>query len=110
VVLVPSKLAVYYKHVEAHPEVKNYEELMEWGEYERRMNQMVRLYFQDHGISFVDVLEPMQEAAARDRIYPGNADTHPNKNGYRIIAGVIAAYLDGGQHPGIEEEESGLER
>jgi len=105
VVLIPSKPAVYYKYIEANPEVRYYEALMRWGEYERRMNKLVRLYFQEHGISYIDALGPMQEATRQEQIYPGNADTHPNQNGYRVIAGVIAASLDRRQQPGIKEEE-----
>jgi hypothetical protein len=39
------------------------------------------------------VLKPLRSAVGKQTIYPTNQDSHPNKNGYEIIARTVAANL-----------------
>ncbi|HDL64908.1 MAG TPA: hypothetical protein ENH12_05920 [Proteobacteria bacterium] len=105
VVLIPSKIAVYSEYIKDGPDERYHQELIESVEYERLINEWVQSYFQKHNISYLDTLGPLRGATHREQVYPGNADTHPNHHGYKIIAEVIARYLDHPHPPGIEEEE-----
>ena len=56
--------------------------------------KLAQRYFGDHGIPYVEVLEPLRNAAGTEQVYPNNFGGHSNKNGYQIIAESINKYLE----------------
>lgn len=94
VVIIPTKETVYSDLISQSGELANSYELTKLIQSEEVVNKVVRTYFTDHGIPFVDVLEPMKEAAKTEQIYPNNFGGHSNKNGYRVIAESISRYLE----------------
>jgi hypothetical protein len=64
---------------------------------ERQVNEIAKSYFEEHNISYLDVLEPLRRAVPYEQIYPNNYNGHSNKNGYRIIAETIYQNLNGKQ-------------
>lgn len=93
VVIIPTKESVFSEFILTSDELSNSEKLKRLIENEDVVNKVVKAYFKDHGIAYVDVLEKLREAAGREQIYPNNFGGHSNKNGYRIIANSINQYL-----------------
>jgi hypothetical protein len=93
VVIIPTKESVFSEFIITSDELSNSDKLKRLIENEDVINKVVKAYFKDHGIAYVDVLEKLREAAGREQIYPNNFGGHSNKNGYRIIANSINQYL-----------------
>ena len=93
VVIIPTKETVYSDLISKSGKLANSYELTKLIQSEEVANKVVQAYFTDHGIPFIDVLEPMKEAAKTKEIYPNNFGGHSNNNGYRIIAESINRYL-----------------
>jgi len=93
VVIIPTKESVYSDLISKSGELANSYELTKLIQNEVIVNKAVQTYFTDHGIPFIDLIEPMREAANTEQIYPNNFGGHSNKNGYRIIAESVNKYL-----------------
>ena len=94
VVIIPTKESVYSDLISKSEELSGSYELTKLIQNEEVANKLVQAYFADHGIPFIDVLEPMRDAAKTQQIYPNNFGGHSNNNGYRIIAESISRYLE----------------
>jgi len=94
VVIIPTKESVFSEFILKSDELANSIKLKRLIQNEDVVNKLVKTYFKDHGIPYVDVLEPLRNAAGSEQIYPNNFGGHTNKNGYRIIAESINQYLE----------------
>jgi hypothetical protein len=92
VAMIPTKESVYAGYLENDPAVEN-TAIKSLLTNERRVTAIVKAFFEDHGIPYVNLLPQLQEQVSRFQLYPGNFDGHPNKNGYRVIAENVERYL-----------------
>jgi len=90
VLLIPTKEFVFSEQAEGvtsqnyHALVRN--ELQFW--------QETKFFLEDHSILYIDALLPLQaELETGFPPYRITSDGHPNKHGYRAIAGAINSYL-----------------
>lgn len=89
IVLIPTKEMIYAPYLNelntAH---------MTLVAQETHIRSEMTAFFDENEIAYVDILPAMQNAVEEDiAIYPQTFDGHPNDNGYRIIAQVIADYI-----------------
>ncbi|MEE3326278.1 MAG: SGNH/GDSL hydrolase family protein [Myxococcota bacterium] len=88
VVLIPTKVSVLMrKSDEVPPGCRS--ALEKVLEYEEEIGVRVRRFLQEQGIAFVDTLEPLRDRALEEAVYLRSADTHPNGEGYEVIAEEI---------------------
>jgi hypothetical protein len=95
VVIIPSKESVFADYIEGNKALPASDKIDYLIENERQADAVVKSYFDEHGIRYVDALPPLSRSAGREQLYPNNFGGHENKNGYRIIAESIKEYLDG---------------
>src|SRR5574341_872381 len=93
VLLIPTKESVFSEFIEHNSDMPSSDIIDKPISNERQVNQFVKSYFKNHGIEFIDVLDPLRNAAGLIQLYPNNFGSHENKNGYRIIAKTIEKYL-----------------
>ena len=96
VVIIPTKETVFAEYISSSPELAENRKLNNLIQNEEVVSKLVQRYFGDHGIAYVEVLEPLRIAAGTEQIYPNNFGGHSNKNGYKIIAESINKYLESG--------------
>lgn len=89
VVLIPTKESVYSCFIEGNPQITDGEIIDELIENERQINTIVKNYFRNHHIAYIDVLDSLQNELDIRQIYPIYTDGHPNKNGYEVISKEI---------------------
>jgi lysophospholipase L1-like esterase len=94
VVIIPTKESVFSEFIVTSDQLGNSDKLKSLIGSEEVVNKLIKAYFTENNIPYVDVLEPLGEAAGREQIYPNNFGGHTNKNGYRIIAESINKYLE----------------
>jgi hypothetical protein len=95
VVLLPTKESVFSEYIDRDDTyLRDKRALRELLENEREVDELVKRYFEQNYIVYVDVLKPLRNAIGKQIIYPTNQDGHPNKNGYEIIAKTILAQLN----------------
>ncbi len=94
VLMLPTKESVFASYIDHRDmNLTNGDAIHQVIANEHTVNELLKAYFEEKNISNVDVLEPLIKAAGTESIYPTNADTHPNKNGYEIIARELMAQL-----------------
>lgn len=86
VVLIPTKITVYWPVVREFLNGKGYQDVKKEAEEESRVRHMTLSFLIDHGIEFVDPTEALQTAARADPLYPANADGHLNARGNEVLA------------------------
>jgi lysophospholipase L1-like esterase len=92
VAMIPTKESVYARYLENDPALEN-TAIKSLLTNERKVTAIVKAFFENYGIPYVDLLPQLQEEVTRLQLYPGNFDGHPNKNGYRVIAENVERYL-----------------
>lgn len=97
VVMIPTKETVFADFIEGNDSLLGSPKIDRLIDNERQVNEIAKSYFEEHNISYLDVLEPLRMAVPYEQIYPNNYNGHSNKNGYRIIAESIYQYLRGKQ-------------
>ena len=95
VVIIPTKESVLSEFIEANSGLPNSRQIEQLIESEKEINEIVKTYFMENGIAYIDVLEPLQSAVKNEQLYPNNYSSHPNKNGNRVIAETINHSLEG---------------
>jgi lysophospholipase L1-like esterase len=93
VLLIPTKENVFSEYIEHNGELPSSNIIDKLISNERRVNELVKSYFTEHSIAFIDVEDALRNAARSEQLYPNNFGGHLNKNGYRIVAGAIERYL-----------------
>jgi hypothetical protein len=99
IVLIPTKENVFFSRV---PSPESHSELQALVENEERLKAEWINDLQRHGISYIDVLNPLRQAAVQP--YPENVDGHPNHDGYAIIAREIATNITQSRHEFLQEQ------
>ena len=92
IAMIPTKESVYARYLENDPALEN-TAIKSLLTNEREVTAIVKAFFENHGIPYVNLLPQLQEQVTRSQLYPGNFDGHPNKNGYRVIAENVERYL-----------------
>jgi lysophospholipase L1-like esterase len=90
IALLPTKERVYQPLIEADPELRQHPALRELLAQEGEVDQRVRRFLHERGISYIDLLSPLQDAVRHTPIYPPNDDGHPTAAGYAVIAQAVA--------------------
>ncbi|PWT85605.1 MAG: hypothetical protein C5B58_02810 [Acidobacteria bacterium] len=94
VVLLPTKESVFSRYIDsADFQLPNQAAIHAVIESEGQVKNLMTGYFKEHDIDFIDVAKPLAAAVGSQQIYPENADVHPNKYGYQIIAKTIGVRL-----------------
>jgi hypothetical protein len=90
VVLIPTKETVFRKLWQSPS--RSYSTLTE---IEERFWRTTKDFFEQNGIEYLDSLSVLQgQFAAGIQPYQVSSDGHPNKQGHRAIAKLVAAYLE----------------
>lgn len=93
VVIIPTKEMVFSSYIEGNTDLLASEKIDRLIRSEREVDRITRDYFTEHGIEYIDVLEPLQAKTDKEQLYPNNYGGHTNENGYRIIAESIKNVL-----------------
>jgi lysophospholipase L1-like esterase len=92
-VLIPTKERVYCRQI-ARSRHTMPPAFIKLCEAEARANAELTKFFGEHGIAYVDVTLALEsQIERRVRVYPGDADGHPQPTGYGVMAQEIAAAL-----------------
>jgi lysophospholipase L1-like esterase len=89
IALIPTKERVYQPLIEADPALRQHAVLRELLAQEGEIDQKVRRFLQERGISYINLLSPLQGAASQRPIYPPHHDGHPNAAGHSVFARVV---------------------
>jgi hypothetical protein len=90
IALIPTKERVYQYLIEADPELRQHAALRELLAQEGEVDQRVRRFLQERGISYIDLLAPLRDAAIHKPIYPPDDDGHFIAAGHSVIAREVA--------------------
>ena len=93
VLLIPTKEYVYRDIVFDRGMDLSGSSFRELIDSEERVKARVRAQLDSSGVAYLDLLEPMRAAAARNAIFPEN-DGHPNALGYSVIATEVSNWID----------------
>ncbi len=93
ILLIPTKENVYSEYIENNQSLQNSDMINTLLLNERKANSLVKAYLTSHHIPYYDVLEPLQQAAKHQTIYPQSPNGHPTKEGYAVIATALKQYL-----------------
>lgn len=89
IALIPTKERVYQSLIDADPELRQHAALRKLLVQEGEADQRVRRFLQERGISYIDLLPPLQDAVLHMPIYPPHEDGHPNAAGHSVIARAV---------------------
>jgi hypothetical protein len=90
VVLIPTKETVFADDLKAEPDLHLKDAVDSIIANERTATVQLKQFLERSGIEFVDARPALVEARAQALYYPGPADMHPNRNGYRVIGEAVA--------------------
>ena len=91
VVLIPSKVAVLM--TKSNPVPPGCEKALgQVLEYEAQLGERVQTFLLKEKIPFVDTLSALRKTALERPIYSRSADSHPNGEGYEVIADQIVFF------------------
>jgi hypothetical protein len=93
VILLPTKERVFSEFIGNDSRFLAQKEMPELLMNEGQVNDQMKRYFDENGVTYIDVLKPLSEALGEKAIYPSNQDGHPNKNGYEVIAKTVMAQM-----------------
>jgi lysophospholipase L1-like esterase len=90
IALIPTKERVYQSLIDADSELRQDPVLRELLAQEAEVDQRVRRFLQQRGISYIDLLPPLRDAVTHTRLYRLDEDGHPTAAGYSVIAREVA--------------------
>jgi hypothetical protein len=91
VVLIPSKVSVLM--TKSNPVPPGCEKVLgQVLEYEAQLDERVQIFLAKEKISFVDTRSALRRSALEKAIYLRSADSHPNGEGYEVIADQIVSF------------------
>jgi hypothetical protein len=93
VVVIPIKEMVFSQYLEHNTKLALTDVLDRLLLNERLASDRTFKFLTDENIPYVDPLPALQEAAGQELFTRSAGDTHPNKNGYKIIAKAVAERL-----------------
>ena len=88
VVLIPTKENVYGEYIENDSTLDNSQVIKDLLVCERNVDNIVKVYFTENDIIYVDPLDSLKDTIKRAPPFP-SGDGHPNKDGYRVIANAV---------------------
>jgi len=93
IVFIPTKESVYAEYIENNRELMNSRMIDELLANERRIGTIMKEYFLEHNIEYLEVLDKLREEARKGQIYPRDSDDHFNRDGYEAVARAVKGYL-----------------
>lgn len=97
VVVIPTKEMVFSQYLEQRPQIPLSDVIQKLIINEKEARESLFVFFKESNISYVDTLPDLQ-ANAEHQLYARTAqDTHPGRNGYRVIAEATAQALNQNQ-------------
>lgn len=93
VLMIPTKESIYAEYIENNRNLANSESIDLLLMNERKANGIMKTFFQEHNLDYLDVLTPLSKSSREKQIFFSNDDTHPNRLGYEVIAEAINDYL-----------------
>ena len=86
VAVIPTKELVFSDYLRQDKDIPLSGILNEIILNEHRARESFFVYLDDLNIKYIDVFPYLKKAAVSEKLYANGLDTHPNKNGYGIIA------------------------
>jgi hypothetical protein len=93
VVVIPTKERVFTEFLEKNSRLARSPLIDDLVRNERQVNRLMKTYFNEQRISYVDVLPELSGALPQRVPYPANQDGHPNAVGYEVIASAVDRFL-----------------
>jgi len=93
VVLIPIKESVFEEYIRENRTIRNSNVISHLLATGREISRMMKSYFNEDGITYIDVLPDLQRALPTTNPYPRNLDNHLNPNGNEIVARAIQKHL-----------------
>ena len=93
VALIPTKERVHAPWLVQRTDLSEYSTFKLLLEQEYAVDRQIREHLARHSVPYIDLEPALRKAAAATAIYPGNADGHPNAEGYAVIARAVARAL-----------------
>jgi hypothetical protein len=94
VVLIPTKQNVFAEFITETKNIRHFNLINELLSNERELSRLMKSYFDDHGVTYIDVLPDLRRAVSKTNPYPSNLDNHLNPNGNEIVARAIQNSLN----------------
>jgi len=94
VLMIPTKEQVFGKYIKGNRALAYSAQIDEHLDSVGKSSEALEAFFAENGIAYVDPLDALEKALETTRIYAGNWETHPNKNGYRVIADAVKECLE----------------
>jgi len=100
VVLIPTKESVFAEYIAENKDIRNSNIINQLLGNEREASRLSKSYFNEHGITYIDVLPDIRRALPKTNPYPRNLDGHLNPTGNEAVARAIQNTLkDVGRKP-----------
>jgi len=93
VVVIPTKEMVFSGYLEHASNLKLADVIQKLILSERIARDKIFTFFRESNIRYIDVLPALQGAVGGDIYARSSRDMHPSKNGYKVIAEVVADFL-----------------
>ena len=93
VLLIPTKENVFAKYIKNNRDLENSYTIDKLIDYENSINIIVRSYFNNNNVTYLDSLDYLRENFEKKQLYFSDHDGHPNKNGYEVIASSVHQLL-----------------
>jgi hypothetical protein len=93
VAVIPTKEFVFSDYLGQDPGIPSKDIIEKLILNESAARKALFSYLDGVGIRYVDTLPQLRQAVEKQKLYANGFDTHPNKNGYRIIAEAVAGFI-----------------